>query len=327
MRMSPVIDILSKNFRSNYHPGREVAIDEMMIGTRCRTSFIQYMPKKPVKFGIKMWALCESKTGYCLEFQLYKGRENDTAEKGLTFRVCTDLMKNYYGENHHLYTDNFYSSCALYNHLEKHDTFGCGTIKKKNGRFPEDFKCEKWEKGTTKYLKSGNLLAVRWVDKRDVFLISNIHSTGMVEITRKTREVIQKPLMIDQYNHYMGGVDKCDQYQSNYDIARKSRKWWKKVFLRMFELAVINSYIVYRALNPEINGKKANRSHRLFRFALIHEMVQILLDARADPNDGANVERNGRPSTSDSSRLSGKHFPKKECVFCLWLQNSKWKED
>ena len=119
--MGPVIDILSKNFRSNYHPGREVAIDEMMIGTRCRTSFIQYMPKKPVKFGIKMWALCELKTGYCLEFQLYKGRENDTAEKGLTFRVCTDLMKNYYGKNHHLYTDNFYTSCALYNHLEKHD--------------------------------------------------------------------------------------------------------------------------------------------------------------------------------------------------------------
>ena len=39
-------------------------------------------------------------------------------------------------------------------------------------------------------------------------------------------------------------------------------------------------------------------------------MVQILLDARADPNDGANVERNGRASTSDSLRLSGKQFPK-----------------
>ena len=76
----------------------------------------------------------------------------------------------------------------------------------------------------------------------------------MVEITRKTGEVIRKPLMIDQYNHYMGGVDKCDQYKSNYDIERKSRKWWKKVFLRMFELAVINSYIVYRALVKRQTG-------------------------------------------------------------------------
>ena len=116
--------------------------------------------------------------------------------------------------------------------------------------------------------------------------------------------------MIDQYNQYMGGVDKCDQYQSNYDIARKSRKWWKKVFFRMLELAVINSYIVYRALNPEINGKKANRSHRLYRFALIHEMVQVLLDARANPDDVANAERNGRQSGNASSRLRGKHFPK-----------------
>ena len=92
-----------------------------------------------------------------------------------------------------------------------------------------------------KYLKFGNLLAVRWVDRHDVFLISNIHSTGSVEIQRKGGEVVHKPIMIDQYNHYMGGVDKCDQLQSNYDIARKSFKWWKKVFFYMLELAVINS--------------------------------------------------------------------------------------
>lgn len=67
-KMGPVIDILTKNFWSNYHPGRDVAIDETMIGTRCRISFIQYMPKKPINFGIKMWALCDFKSGYCLEF-------------------------------------------------------------------------------------------------------------------------------------------------------------------------------------------------------------------------------------------------------------------
>ena len=54
--------------------------------------------------------------------------------------------------------------------------------------------------------------------------------------------------------------------------------------------------------NP--NGDKPNR------FALIHEMVQVLLDARANPDDVANAERNGRQSGNASSRLRGKHFPK-----------------
>ena len=152
-KMGPaVLDVLSKNCKANYYPGRDLAVDEQMVKTRCRVSFIQYMPKKPVKFSIKICALCDSATGYCQEFQIYKGKENETAEKGLTFRVVTDLLKDYLGKNHHLYTDNFYTSCALYLHLGNSNTLACGTIKKKNGRFPDDFKSEKWDKGTMKYL-------------------------------------------------------------------------------------------------------------------------------------------------------------------------------
>lgn len=48
-----------------------------------------------------------------------KGKKNDTEEKGLIFRVNTDLMENYLGKQHHLQTDNFYTSIALFNYLEK----------------------------------------------------------------------------------------------------------------------------------------------------------------------------------------------------------------
>ena len=33
-----------------------------MIGTRGRLSFLQYLPKKPTKWGIKLWVCAESKT-------------------------------------------------------------------------------------------------------------------------------------------------------------------------------------------------------------------------------------------------------------------------
>ena len=57
----------------------------MMIGTRCRVSFLQlqYIPKKPTRFGLNVWVNSEAKSGYVLNFQLYTGSESTTREKGL----------------------------------------------------------------------------------------------------------------------------------------------------------------------------------------------------------------------------------------------------
>ena len=52
---------------------RNLSIDKQLIGTKSRVSIIQYKPKKPKKFGIKLWALCESLTGYYFQFQIYTG--------------------------------------------------------------------------------------------------------------------------------------------------------------------------------------------------------------------------------------------------------------
>ena len=56
-KVRTLIDHLAAVFPKYYRPGRNVSIDEMMIGTRCRISFLQYIPKKPTQFGIKVWVL------------------------------------------------------------------------------------------------------------------------------------------------------------------------------------------------------------------------------------------------------------------------------
>ena len=67
-----------------------------MIGTKSRISFIQYMPKKPKKIGIKVWVLCEAKTGYCLQFQICTGKsKTEETEHGLSYRVFFYLLRNY----------------------------------------------------------------------------------------------------------------------------------------------------------------------------------------------------------------------------------------
>ena len=56
---------------------RNLSIDKQMIGTKSRV-IIQYKPKKPKKFGIKLWALCESLTGYFFNFKFTL--DSDAAE-------------------------------------------------------------------------------------------------------------------------------------------------------------------------------------------------------------------------------------------------------
>ena len=317
---------INENFYNHYTPERELAIDEQMIGTKCRVSFIQYMPQKPCRFGIKVWALCESTSGYCLKFQIYKGKEGN-AEQGLGHRVVMDLMEPYQFQNRHLYMDNFYTSPKLFSDLAEMQTYACGTIRKNRGQFPESFKDKKLARGESVYISDDNLLAVHWFDKRDVFVLSSIQNTGNVEVCRRgSDEPFSKPLPIHEYNKFMGGVDHCDQLISNYAIKRRSKKWWKKVFYRLLELSVINAYVIFAKLNPEYTS---HRFHRYFREALIHELVQPLLDARCDPNNLAEKERIGRPANIDYVRLRGKHFSvsryptRKTCTGCGYKKNGR----
>ena len=86
---------LNISFKNDYHPSREISIDEQMTGMKAKLSSNQYMPKKPAEFGVKIWICCESLTGYCLKFQVYTGKVDGAAEKCLAHRACMDLGSPY----------------------------------------------------------------------------------------------------------------------------------------------------------------------------------------------------------------------------------------
>ena len=131
---------LNELFCNAYYPNRELSIDEQMVGTRCRVGFIQYMPKKPTKFGIKIWTLAEACTGYCLQFQIYTGKSDDGQENGLAYRVVTDLLSSQFlHKNHHVYFDNYFTTVALVQDLAKNATYTCVTIRSDRGKFPMSF--------------------------------------------------------------------------------------------------------------------------------------------------------------------------------------------
>ncbi|XP_057296130.1 piggyBac transposable element-derived protein 4-like [Hydractinia symbiolongicarpus] len=134
---------LSDIFYKMYAPQRELSLDEQMIGTKSRVSFIQYMPKKPKKFGIKIWVLCEAVTGYCLQFQIYTGKTEGTVEHGLSYRIVFDLLQKYLGKGYLVFFDNFYTSLKLVDDFQKQQTYSCGTLRKGRAQLPVAFQTEK----------------------------------------------------------------------------------------------------------------------------------------------------------------------------------------
>ena len=64
------------NFQEAYTPNQELSVDEATIGFKGRLSFIQYLPKKPTKWGMKAYVLADSSSGYVYNWRLYTGSEH-----------------------------------------------------------------------------------------------------------------------------------------------------------------------------------------------------------------------------------------------------------
>ena len=87
------------------------------------------------------------------------------------------------------------------------------------------------------------------MDKRDVYVVSTIHGNEVDDVQRCGEDVpMKKPKMINQYNSFMNEIDKCDKLLSSYSTQRKTRKWWKKLFVRPVELTIMDSMVVYTIL-------------------------------------------------------------------------------
>ena len=90
------------------------------------------------------------------------------------------------------------------------------------------------------------------MDKTSVMSLPSHQGNGMTTIPpRREADDVEKPNIICDYNDNMGGVDRLDQVIANYDMQRKSQKWWKKVFVRMIELCVVNAFVLFLHKNPQ----------------------------------------------------------------------------
>ena len=65
-----------------------------MVKNKGRYGFRQYIRDKPTKWGMKLWVLADSSTGYTYNFDVYLGKNNEpNSQYGLAYTVVFKLIK------------------------------------------------------------------------------------------------------------------------------------------------------------------------------------------------------------------------------------------
>lgn len=299
-KIRPVISSLTNSFKQVFTPYRKLCIDESLMLWKGRLSFRQFIPSKRSRFGIKFFLLCDVRTGYLLDMIVYTGSSSDiqlVPGLGVTGSVVTTLLRPFLGRGHALYVDNWYTSPVLFLHLFKHKTGACGTVRKGRKGLPV-FK-NKMKKGEVDYRKAGQLLALKWHDKRDVHLLSTMSKATVVDTGRVdyTGAPKIKPSCVMEYNGSMGAVDRFDMKNSFVDCTRKTLKWYKKVFFHLVDCAIHNAQIVHQQLTGRVTPSQVFR----------RELMRQLLEKYHCPR---NAPTAGRLSLDNPLRLTGRHFPR-----------------
>ena len=254
----PMVDMMQRNFHTKYRPGKELSLDESMCPFKGRVHFKCYNPKKPNRFHIKLFMVSEPSTGYICGFEVYTGdvsgqsqgnvqEVQDASKTSCTVLGLLDSVQ-LLDMGHHVYFDNYYNSPDLIDLLYKRKTHACGTVRKNQKSLPLAVTKAKLKQGETVFCHKNNLLALKWMDKREVYILSGLHKATNV-ISKKTNykgKKVTKPQPVFLYHRYMSGVDLTDQFLQYHSCLCKSVKWSKKFFVHCLNMVILNAHILHK---------------------------------------------------------------------------------
>lgn len=322
-KVRPFLNLILKNSQAVYNPNRIVAIDESMIKFKGRHSSKQYMPKKPIKRGYKVWALAD-KYGYLWNFDVYTGKSGDTVEKNLGARVVKNLSAPLKNKNYFLYFDNYFTSYPLMSYLKSNGIYACGTVNMTRKHLPQlkddkSLKQGEYDWNTDQF----SISIIKWKDKRSVSLLSNFHNPTDTDIVPRrakdgTLTMIPCPKILKDYNENMNCVDKLDQNKKSCQIDRKSQKWWHRIFFHFIDIAVVNAHVIYtQSTGTTITMKNFRRD---ISRELLNKTIVCKRQSKSTKKSPAEIKKH-KPFVPDSLRLEkSAHQPKistrRRCAKC-----------
>ena len=307
-KVRPVVDSVLAACRSIPQEEKH-SIDEQIIPTKCRSGLRQYIPKKPHKWGIKVWARC-GVSGIVYDFDVYKGANNKDAENhslgvggNVVANLCSTLPEKV---GNKVYFDNYFSSIDLLQFLRQKQIWAVGTIRADRLKGAEKLlkskkDLQKKGRGSMDWCVDANrnITVVRWFDNGIVQLVSNHIGEEAGSLARhwsaKEKKFIDipRPLMVEEYNIHMGGVDLCDMLLSLYRIRLRSTKYYMRIVFYCIGVAVVNGWLLYRR---HCNQKSMPSKEQKTLLKFQSEVANALLCSGKLPS--STKRRRGRPSAA-----------------------------
>ena len=308
-KLGSVYANMLQRFTSTYKPSQQISIDEGVVGFRGNVKFKQFNPNKPEKYGIKAYKLCDAKNGYCSRFELYTAVPRGVPSgHGSTYDLVFRLAQPYLYSGRVLYTDNYYSSPQLFLDLYACGMGATGTARNRRG-VPENVKKAILKnRGDHIIMNMDPLVCAKLCDRKVVMFLSTVHSFGAIPINRTDWDgnPISRSELIHAYYTNMGAVDTNDQMITYSTFARRTVKWWKKVFLNVLSLAILNSYILYKEWCPTV--QETPKRQKVFRRVVAMER---LTSVGVVPSTQTRPGRPAPESVANSLRLTQRHFIQK----------------
>ena len=131
-------------------------------------------------------------------------------------------------------------------------------------------------------------------------------------------------MMLKDYNTHMGYVDKADMLKSLYEIDRKSKKWWHRIFWHFLDVAVTNAFIIYK--------EKCNNDFLLntYRLAIVNALIGYKMPNKKGRKSLPSTFTGHKVNISNEKRFSLQpHLPitkpskRSRCIFCSNKTNDK----
>ena len=184
-KIESFLQLLLPRFCRVFTPNKQIAVDESVITFKGRVSFHQYLKGKPNPWGIKAFVLSDSNSGYLYNVSIYYGKMTVLLHPELpqTVLVVLSLVQYLHNAGYDLYVDRFYNSPLLALELSITVT---GTVQSNRKGLPDGVKTkQKQDIGTIREFRCGSMMALSWVDKRKIFMLSTKHSKGTAQVVSR----------------------------------------------------------------------------------------------------------------------------------------------
>ncbi|CAH2000458.1 unnamed protein product [Acanthoscelides obtectus] len=159
-----------------------LAVDEQIIPTKARSTLKQYNPKKPHKWGYKVFVL-SGVSGFSYDFDFFSGPTNLQpyqpdlgASSNVVVKLTESVPRN---QNYKVFFDNWFTGLPLLVYLSKEGILPLGTVRKNrvpDCEFPKESMMKKKGRGTimerVARVDGVDVSVVSWYDNKIVTTVS-----------------------------------------------------------------------------------------------------------------------------------------------------------